>query len=144
MNTVLVEPLYHPVDSDVSLALGKEAQAILNNLFKIANQYCEPASRQKLNINQEFYKLATQWKEDTRYLSSIFEISMHPGYQQIIGMGSEVLPLILAELKERPAHWFWALKSITRTDPVPMRYRGNIEKMSEFWLCWGREQGYVV
>lgn len=141
--SAVLEPLWQPAYSDVSLGLSGEAKSILTYLVKIAPRCSEPASKQKESIIQEFYKLTNQWKEETRYLSSIFQISMHPAYQQIIGMGSDVVWLILRELNQRPAHWFWALKAITRTDPVPVQYRGNVEKMIEYWLRWGKEQGYA-
>ena len=57
-------------------------------------------------------------EEATAMFSSITEIAMHPAYQQIIGMGSIAIPFIMRELENRPAHWFWALKSITGEDPV--------------------------
>ncbi|MSR78003.1 MAG: hypothetical protein EXS63_07260 [Candidatus Omnitrophica bacterium] len=143
MSTAL-ESTQQPIYSDATLGLSHEAKTILSDWFKIAPHYSEPASRQKGNINQEFYRLAAQWKEATQYLSSISQISMHPAYQHIIGMGPSVVPIILNELKQKPANWFWALKAITRTDPVPAQFRGNIEKMIEFWLKWGRDQGYVI
>ena len=142
--SAVLEPVRQPFDSDASLGLSKEAKAIIQRLLEIAPRYHEPASRQKENSVQEFYRLAAQWKEETKYVSSISQISMNAAYQQIIGMGPDVIPLIIKELKRKPAHWFWALKAITRFDPVPPQYKGNIEKMTEFWLKWGAEQGYVL
>ncbi len=69
---------------------------------------------------------------------------MHPAYQQIIGMGQDAIPLILAEMKRKPGHWFWALKSITGEDPVLPEQRGRIKKMTEAWINWGRNQGYIL
>lgn len=57
-------------------------------------------------IEPEFLKLAKQWREETCFMSSITIKSMHPAYQRIIGMGSQVAPLILRELKKKPEHWF--------------------------------------
>ncbi|MBI4431632.1 MAG: hypothetical protein HY587_07985 [Candidatus Omnitrophica bacterium] len=126
-----------------NLALSEEHKKIVFWQAEFAQSCYSPASRQEENIGQEFYKLAVQWREETRYLSSISEISMNPEYQKIIGMGGEVVPFILRELKQSPAYWFWALKAITRVDPVPVQHKGNIEKMTECWLKWGLGQGYV-
>lgn len=141
--------LFYPSPSEISetdlqLGLGEESKRNLDRYRTFIEHCREPLSRQKENLIQEFYRLAAQWKEETQYVSSISQISMNAAYQQIIGMGPDVIPLILKELKRKPAHWFWALKAITRFDPVPPQYRGNIEKMTEFWLKWGTEQGYVV
>ena len=67
---------------------------------------------------------------------------MHPAYQQIIGMGPAAIPWLLAELEREPDHWFWALKSITMVDPVSADERGDIHKMAQAWLKWGKDRGY--
>jgi hypothetical protein len=84
-----------------------------------------------------------KWKEETRYLSSIHEIVMHPAYQQIIGMGKEALPYLLNELRWRPDNWFLALKIITGEDPVPPEEKGNIFAMAQRWVRWGAMKGWV-
>jgi hypothetical protein len=40
-------------------------------------------------------------------------------YQQIIGMGWSVVPLMLEELQREPDQGFWALEAITDVNPVP-------------------------
>ena len=69
---------------------------------------------------------------------------MHPAYQQIIGMGWEVLPLILRDLKESKADWFWALTAITGANPISEGIAGNITQMTEAWLQWARAKGYDI
>ena len=75
--------------------------------------------------------------------SSISDMVLHSAYQRIIGVGVEVLPLIMKELQDDPDHWFWALHSITEDDPVPEESRGNLAEMTEAWLAWGLIHGYV-
>ena len=87
----------------------------------------------------KFMELTRQWQTDTAASSSITEKSMHPAYQQIIGMGRKALPYIFSELKSAPHHWFWALKAITGKDPVKPEHRGNLKAMSEDWLAWAEE-----
>lgn len=94
-------------------------------------------------IQQQFEQLAAIWREETAPLSSTTEIAMHPAYQQIIGMGPAVVPLLLRELERAPNRWFWALKSITRADPVPPEQRGRLEAMTHAWLQWGKANGYT-
>lgn len=64
---------------------------------------------------------------------------MHSAYQQIIGMGSDVIPMLLRELERNSGRWFWALKSITREDPVTPEQQGKTKEMIESWLNWGRK-----
>ena len=68
---------------------------------------------------------------------------MHPAYQQIIGMGPKALPFILRALEKDIDHWFWALQAITGEDTVPQEDMGDMAKMREIWLAWGRERGLL-
>ncbi|WP_413279222.1 hypothetical protein [Floridanema evergladense] len=95
-----------------------------------------------IKLEKKFKELATQWKSETAPLSVITQKVIHPAYQQIIGMGEDVVPLLLRELEKRPDHWFWALKSITGANPVKSEHRGRIKLMAQDWLEWGRENGY--
>ena len=91
---------------------------------------------------QRFLDLVATWKRERGPHSSSARLAEHPAYQEIIGMGPEVIPLLLRELERAPDHWFRALVALTRADPVPEKSRGKIREMAEAWLCWGRAQGY--
>jgi hypothetical protein len=89
----------------------------------------------------EFDALSSKWKRDTRHLSLISKQISHPAYLRIIGMGEGAIPLILKELRDRPAHWFAALRATANTDPT-----GNDDSPSEAreaWLRWGTSEGYI-
>lgn len=94
----------------------------------------------KRDIKGEFAKLTEQWKKDRRAASSTSSIVTHQAYQRIISMGAEVVPYILKELERELDHWFWALKVITGHDPVPPENRGNMKKMADAWIAWGKER----
>jgi len=67
---------------------------------------------------------------------------MHPSYQKIIRMPENVVvPLLLRELRSNGGFWFPALTAITDQNPVDPRYAGNVKKMTEAWLEWGRKRG---
>jgi hypothetical protein len=87
---------------------------------------------------KEFDHLAEEWREAVQFSSSVTEMCLHPAYQQIIGMGPVVVPLLLKELSQRPDHWFWALHAITKENPVDPEDAGDLLKMSEAWIEWGR------
>lgn len=93
---------------------------------------------------QRFLMLSREWKRETRFISSITEKSIHPAYQNIIGMGEDVVPLILADLSENgPDDWFWALTAITDENPITEDFAGNMQAMTEAWLQWGRQRGLL-
>ncbi len=69
-------------------------------------------------------------------------LAAHPAYQKIIAMGARAVPYILRELQQRPAQWFWALREITKDDPVSDKDRGNLARSAAAWLKWGKENGY--
>ncbi len=89
----------------------------------------------------QFRRLADTVHEECAHFSSIREIVLHPSYQQIVGMGPQVLPLILKELEDKPGHWFWALRAITREDPVLPDHRGIVSEMARDWLNWAIVKG---
>jgi len=91
-----------------------------------------------------FDTLAQQWKHETAHHSNIAKRALHPAYQEIIGMGERVVPLLLAELRREPDDWFWALHAITGANPVPAASRGNLRAMAEAWVQWGLAKGYKV
>jgi hypothetical protein len=104
----------------------------------------ERADQKRQAMERRFRSLAEQWKRETAYLSNVAKKAMHPAYQGIIGLGEPAVPLILEELQQDPADWFWALAAITGENPVRESSAGNIEEMADAWLRWGREQGLTL
>ncbi len=94
------------------------------------------------DLDQRFRQLEDQWRAETRYLSSLSRISMHPAYQRIIGLGRNAVPLILRELQERGGHWLWALHVLNDENPVPTD--ATFREAVRAWLDWGREQHYLT
>lgn len=123
--------------------VGPDSLLLKRHMEDLFAHYYKPISRQWATPALRFLNLKQEWEDDTAMLSSITEIAMHPAYQQIIGMGPLAIPFILHEMKTKPGHWFWALKSITGDDPVPVEKRGKIKEMTEAWLSWGTQQEYV-
>ena len=100
-------------------------------------------SSQPDTLTQRFHRLVEIVHEECAHLSSVREVVLHPAYQQIVGMGPSALPLILRELKNKPGHWFWALRAISQDDPVLPDHQGVIEKMAQDWLNWARKKGFL-
>jgi hypothetical protein len=91
-------------------------------------------------LSREFYLLVPQWKNDTRAVSSLSDMFMHPAYQRIMAMGKPALPLILTELREHSGHWFYALKHIAGKDIATGAT--NMAAAKAAWLEWGYKNGY--
>jgi hypothetical protein len=96
------------------------------------------------DVEERFSRLASEWKQETAHISSMTALVMHPKYQNIIGMGPSVLPILFRELQENPDYWFWALRAITEEDPTTPEDAGNLERMAKAWLAWAKEHGYII
>jgi hypothetical protein len=100
-----------------------------------------------LSISQEneekFNTLVTRWKNETRTSLLMTQKCTDPSYQRIIGMGQQIIPLLLKKVSEPSGEdWVWALSAITDENPVKLEHRGIIDKIIEDWIKWGRSQGY--
>jgi len=96
-----------------------------------------------IDDEQKFNMLASTWERNTRMMSSSSDMFLNESYLNIIGMGEKALPFIFLEMQKEPNHWFLALKSITGVDPVLPVDRGNIAKMTETWIKWGKDNNYA-
>ena len=68
----------------------------------------ETSTSTTLEMAERFRRLVAEWKRDSRFLSNSAQMAMLRPYQRIIGMGPQVVPLILDEMRREPDHWFWA------------------------------------
>lgn len=101
------------------------------------------ATSSQSEIERVFTELTNTWRKETRLSSSVTTKAMNHAYQRIIGMGMKVVPFILKDLLNQPDHWFWALSAITGDNPVNPEDAGNIEKMRDAWLDYGKRKGYL-
>lgn len=100
--------------------------------------------RRQPTPQQRFDALAALWKSETELMSKASKKVMHPAYQKIIGMGEPAIPLILKDLAENgPHHWFWALDALSDANPITDDIAGDMHAMTEAWLQWGRNAGYL-
>jgi len=99
----------------------------------------EPAAE---TLEEKFNRLADAWQTAVGHLSSSTKRDSHPAYQEIIALGLPVVPLLLLDLERTNRHWFSALAAITKAQPIPAEDAGNIRKMTQAWLEWGKTQGY--
>lgn len=113
-----------------------------NAYMSYADRLAARANRRS-ELEKRFDRYADDWKIQTAHLSILSRRVLHPSYQRIIGLGQEALPLILRRLSSQPDHWFWALQSISRADPVKPEDVGKFAAMRDAWITWGRDRGLV-
>ncbi len=123
---------WHPYEAALK-RLKTARRPLLLRLIKV--------DQENTKLERTFNALAKKWKRETRHISSITRTSMHPAYQQIIGMGEPAVPLILQELQENGGHWLWALHAITREDPA--QEQDDFYAAVQAWLSWGRSRGHI-
>lgn len=126
---------------DETVGLSDVVSNTIDLEWEMGVHFYDPVSRRDIDV--EFFELVKRWKNETEFCSMVTDICMHPAYQRIIGMGSEVLPLIFLELGREPNHWFWALTAITGLDLVPFEDRGNVLKMRSHWMKWAQDNNYI-
>jgi hypothetical protein len=124
-----------------SYGYSAEASVIWGTFDRIADQSSPSISLEPLI--SKFYNLALEWKKAKETKSSYSEMISHPAYLRIIGLGSQTIPLILAELKREPDYWFDALTALTGEDPIKAEDAGDLKKMSATWIEWGRNHGSI-
>lgn len=129
---------------EVTTGVGHESALLEDSATESRKHYSEPYLRSWGNPFMRFLFLKMKWERETAHLSSAAKMAVHPVYQQIIGMGPIAIPYILAELYINPDHWFWALSAITGDNPIRPEHRGRIQKMTEDWIEWAKQQGYSV
>src|SRR5258708_13893714 len=66
-------------------------------------QLAEP-SMNDLTLRERFDTLVSHWKRERGPHSSSARLTSHPAYQDIIGLGPAVVPLLLKELERAPDH----------------------------------------
>lgn len=92
-------------------------------------------------LEQLFRQLVEEWDMETQFLSDLKEVVLHSAYQRIIGLGTQVIPLILREMQQRPSEWFWALRAISRENPAESCC--GVQQITAAWLKWGEQKGYI-
>ncbi len=95
-------------------------------------------------LSKRFLQLKERWRQETAFTSSPRELFLHDAYQQIIGLGPQGIPLVLAELRDEPGLWLWALHAMTGANPIPNDFDSGTRQIAELWLEWGRQNGIEV
>lgn len=129
----------HPKGAGTDLAI------IEKRILELRDEYQESVAitHREAAVAENFRALAEEWRDATRFQSSLSQITAHPAYRAIVQLGEEVVPVLLRELQRRPEPWFAALREITGADPVRPEQRGDMRGMADAWLRWGRTHNLI-
>jgi hypothetical protein len=118
--TVNAQPDYDWIESDAGVGAQCDVVTDLRHGSGEAREVSYPVAALKLktdHLRAEFEALSKKWYRDTRHLSLISKKVAHPAYLRIVGMGEAAIPLLLEALRDKPTHWFVALRATANTDP---------------------------
>lgn len=141
-DSIALEATLHTLINEV--AELREEFASLREIMTLPALSVSEQRQRHADLFEEFVRLAAQWQAETAGASVTRRIVSHPAYLRIIGMGERAVPWILDQLESEEAHWFEALHAITGANPVPDEDRGVYAKMTQAWLTWGRDNGWIV
>jgi hypothetical protein len=149
----------HSISIDAQAAQAATSAFLFVDGQSLYNQKYRPSERTGNNTSLEemaslewqredteikFNELMDEWRTQRSRASSFSSANASlPAYQFIIGMGEKALPYILRELSKKDEDWYWALKAISREDPVPPEQRGKRSSMRQSWLEWGKAKKYA-
>jgi len=107
---------------------------LIDRVERPADHSHTPLARTDEDVQARFKELADQWLTETGHLSSISQRVLNPSYQQIIGLGPQVVPCLIESLREGPQHWFSALVAVVGVDHA-FGARTPSEAASR-WVAW--------
>lgn len=124
---------------------GNEVKSVEWRVQQLRHDYSESASItvQEAVLTEVFRVLADQWRNATRFQSSMKQSTNHPAYRAIVQLGNDIVPILLRELQRQPEPWFVALRELTGADPVTPDQRGNVRAIASAWVNWGYRHGLV-
>lgn len=89
-------------------------------------------------VEERFKALAKKWHEETGFSSNLTYKWSNRHYQQILGLGRAVVPVIMEDMRQSPDWWFDALRKLTGHEPEidPETESGYLKIIAQKWLTW--------
>lgn len=93
------------------------------------------------SIEVKFRRYLDAFKKETLLYSSIDKKISNINYLMIVGLGKEVIPLILSEYLTNGGFWHNALVALTGANPVTVEMHGKPKIIREAWKTWAIDYG---
>ena len=139
----MLTPVLSPYQFEYQQTSFSNEAAFVNQAYASGLRHFSSAVTTE-TFQAKFVRLTNAWKEATRFTSSYNQLLSNSAHLELIAMGEKVLPYIFKEMQREPDHWFLALHVLTSVNPVKNENRGNVIAMTNDWIKWAREKGYVA
>lgn len=137
----MIRTIITPQQQNISLNLPQE---YVGKKVEVIAFTTEEDTATNTDLLEQFQNLAAQWKKQTGLYSTTAQKVYNNVYLDIIGLGREIVPLILQDMaNEGSAHWHTALKALTHQNPVPDNDLSKSKIVKQAWLQWGRENHII-
>lgn len=102
----------------------------------------------KVSLDEQFKLYSQNWKNETRGFSTILHKVQNDNYLDIIGIGEPAIKFILEDIQKQSSFLFIALKHLVKVhmnevSPVTKDDLGNVKKMINAWVLWGKSKNII-
>ena len=104
----------------------------------------------KSELEKKLCKLDNTFYKETAHLSIKEDKKSYPSYRNILKLGEEIIPILLKDLNKKKdidkAFYCWdvVLCDLVKEPPkIPQKYAGNMQKILEYWVKWGKDNRYI-
>jgi hypothetical protein len=118
----------------------EQAFARLSNDDKAFLRLAKVVADDRPTTEHRFLQLASELSSETRNISSLTAIALHPKYRQIVDIGWDVVPHLIYDLQKNKRYWLPALAEITKLRPYDSADEGNSKIMIDAWVNWGKKK----
>ena len=132
-----IQERQRPIGVSIEAQFVSQNIQITHDLFMGQSVFIREMYNQQLSKKFELY--SGIWKTETMFSSNSSEITNNAAYRYIIGLGKDMIPFIIQDLKQSENHWFYALELLTGENPIKTEHRGIINLMKSDWLNWAEQ-----
>lgn len=129
-----IQERQRPIGVSIEAEFVRQNIQTTHDLFMGQSVFIQEMYKQQLSKKFDFY--SGIWKTETMFSSNSSEITNNSAYRSIIGLGKDIIPFIIEDLKQSENHWFYALELLTGENPIKSEHRGIINLMKSDWLNW--------
>ena len=132
-----IQERQRPIGVSIEAQFVRQNIQTAHDLFMGQSVFIQEMYKKQLSTKFDLY--SGIWKTETMFSSNISEITNNSAYRSIIGLGKDIIPFIIEDLKQSENHWFYALELLTGENPIKSEQRGIINLMKSDWLNWAKK-----
>jgi len=132
-----IQERQRPIGVSIEAQFVRQNIQMTHELFMGQSVFIQEMYKQQLSKKFDLY--SGIWKTETMFSSNSSEITNNSAYRSIIGLGKDIIPFIIQDLKQSENHWFYALELLTGENPIKNEHRGIINLMKSDWLNWAEK-----